>query len=99
MTGQTVEEVVIQLTKDFTEEWGIDDLEISKETLLKGDIGFDSSDTMQLFAAIVEYYKGVDFRFQDLVMQNDRYVDDLRIGQIIVFVLKRLSAATDKGSK
>lgn len=96
---QTVEQVVIGLTEDFIEEWGLDDIELSKETQLKSDIGFDSSDTMQLFAAISEHYSHVDFKFQELVVQDDKYVDDLRIGQVVVFVLKKLSAATNNVQK
>jgi acyl carrier protein len=90
-----VEEVVIGLLKDFTDDWGID-LEVSRQTLLKGDIGFDSSDTMQLFAAIQEHYTGVEFKFQDLVMEDGKYTDDLKVGQVIAFVIRRLAAPQEK---
>ena len=93
MTGKTVEQTVIDLTEDLTEEWGLDDIEISKETMLRGDMGFESADFMQLFTAIHEHYRGVDFRFQERVMQDSKFVDDLTLGQIAVFVLKKLNQA------
>jgi acyl carrier protein len=91
----SVEEIIIGLIEDFTDDWGID-LEVSRQTLLKGDIGFDSSDTMQLFAAIAEHYSGVEFRFQDLVMEDGKYTDDLKVGQVIAFVIRRLAAPQEK---
>lgn len=91
----SVENIIIGLTQDLVEDWGLDDIEISRETTLKGDIGFDSSDTMQLFTAIQEHYKGIPFKFQELVVKDNKFVDDLTLGQIIVFVLKKLSAATE----
>jgi acyl carrier protein len=89
---KTVEEVVIGLVEDFVEDWGLDDLETNKETKLKADIGFDSSDTMQLFAAISEHYNYVEFKFQELVVQDEKFVDDLSLGQVIVFVIKQLKS-------
>jgi len=92
---KTVEEVVIGLVNDFVEDWGLDDLDVNKSTMLKADIGFDSSDTMQLFAAVSEHYNYVEFKFQELVVQDDKFVDDLSLGQVIVFVLKQLKSNTD----
>ena len=91
----TVEQVVIGLTEDLVEDWGLDGIEISKDTFLKGDLGFGSSDTMQLFAMIQEHYAGMAFKFQDLVMKDGKFVDDLKISQIVVFILKKLSSASD----
>lgn len=96
MTEKTVQQVVIGLVEDFVADWGLDDLEIGNQTMLKADIGFDSSDTMQLFAAISEYYSHVEFRFQELVVQDEKFVDDLSLGQVIVFVLKQLKDNINK---
>jgi acyl carrier protein len=90
---QTVEDIVINLTQDFIDDWGID-VDLNRDTKIKEDLGFDSSDTMQLFAAVQEHY-GIDFKFQDLVMQGDSFVDDLSLGQITVFVIRKLNAMED----
>ncbi len=88
---KTVEEVIIGLMQDFVDDWGLDDLTVTRQTKLKGDVGFDSSDTMQLFAAIQEHYAQTSFTFQNLVVQDDKFVDDLTVGQVIVFVIRQLS--------
>jgi acyl carrier protein len=90
VSEQTVENTIIQLTNDLIEDWGLDDVEIARETTFRGDLGFDSSDIMQIFTAIHEHYRGVDFRFQELVMKDNKFVEDLSIGQIAIFVLKKL---------
>lgn len=88
--SETVEQTIIRLTNDLIEDWGLDDVDVMGETTLKGDLGFDSSDIMQIFTAIHENYRGVDFRFQELVMKDNKFVEDLTIGQISVFVLRKL---------
>lgn len=90
MTDRTVEDVIVGLVRELVEDWGLDDVDVARETTLKGDMGFESADTMQIFTAIAEHYRGVDFKFQHLVMKDNKFVDDLTVGQIIVFVLKRL---------
>ena len=89
--SETVEKTIIGLTADLIEDWGLD-VEVTPETTLRGDLGFDSSDIMQIFTAISEHYRGVEFRFQELVMKDNKFVDDLTLGQIAVFVLKKLGA-------
>lgn len=96
MTDKTVQQIVTGLVEDFISDWGLDDLEISNATMLKADIGFDSSDTMQLFAAISEHYSHVEFKFQELVVQDEKFVDDLSLGQVIVFVLKQIKESINK---
>ena len=94
MTEKTVEQVIIDLTNELIEDWGLEDVvTVSKETTLKGDMGFASSDTMQLFTMIQEHYTGTLFKFQELVMKDGKFIDDLTLGQVIVFILKKLSTA------
>lgn len=88
-----VESVIIDLTKNLIEDWGLDDVGVTRETTLRADLGFDSSDIMQIFTAIHEHYPGVEFKFQELVMKDNKFVEDLSIGQISVFVLRKLSVA------
>ena len=93
MSDQTVEDVIIGLVQELIEDWGLDDIAVTRDTTLKGDMGFESADTMQIFTAIVEHYRGVDFKFQHLVMKDNKFVDDLTVGQIVVFVIKKLQEA------
>ena len=88
--SETVEQIIIGLTRDLIEDWGLDEVDLTGATTLKGDLGFDSSDIMQIFTAIHERFRGIDFRFQELVMKDNKFVEDLTLGQIAVFVLKKL---------
>lgn len=93
MSENTVEDTVIALTADLIQDWGLDDVELAKTTALRGDMGFESADFMQLFTAIQEHYRATVFKFQDLVMRDGKFVEDLTLGEIAVFVLKKLNAA------
>ncbi|MFH1157657.1 MAG: acyl carrier protein [Pseudomonadota bacterium] len=94
MSVETVEQVIIGLTQDLIEDWGLEDAAMSAATTLKGDLGFASADTMQLFTMIQEHYSGITFKFQELVMKDGKFIDDLTLGQVIVFILKKLSSAS-----
>lgn len=99
MTSQPVESVVMNILREFVEDWGLDEFELSRETALKADIGFDSSDTMQLFAAIQEHYAGFTITFQDLVVQDDHFVEDLKVGEVIAFVGQSLQASLNSAKE
>lgn len=93
MNEKTVEQTIIDLTAELIEEWGLDDVELSAQTALRADMGFESADFMQIFTMIHEHYRGVNFKFQELVMNDNKFVEDLTLGQIAVFVLKKLNEA------
>ncbi|MOA65460.1 hypothetical protein D3C78_1918500 [compost metagenome] len=52
---------------------------------------FASVDIIQLMVAIEEHYNRPKMGFQDLLMNDGSYVDDLSIGQVIDFVHARLT--------
>ena len=95
MVVKTVEQVIVDLTKELIEDWGLEDVDVSKATTLKGDLGFASADTMQLFTMIQEHYSGIPFKFQELVMKDGKFIDDLTLEQVIVFILKKLSSISN----
>jgi len=92
---KTVEQVIIDLTKELIEDWGLEDVDVSKATTLKRDLGFASADTMQLFTMIQEHYSSIPFKFQELVMKDGKFIDDLTLEQVIVFILKKLSSISN----
>lgn len=86
-TGQRICAVV----SEFVEDWGVD-VPITAGTKLVEDLGFDSIDVIQLIVAIESAFKTRNLGFQDLLMQDGRYVDDLSVGDIVSFLQKRLVA-------
>lgn len=86
VTNTRAEKVVFETLNEFVEEWGLDDLEVSGATTLKGDMGFESTDIMQLFMAVQEEFPSIRLSFQGLIMQDGKFVDDLTAQQVVSFV-------------
>ena len=86
-TGATV----VQIVKDLTQDW---DTEysggIGPETRLIGDLAFESIDVVQLIAAIEEHYQRRDLPFEELVMTDGRYVDEIRVAEVAAFLDRHL---------
>jgi acyl carrier protein len=86
-------DTVVSILKEFAEDWGLDELQIGPDTMLKADIGFESSDTMQLFSAIQEEYPQVKLTFQDLVIVDGKFLDDIAVSQVAAFITQSLKSA------
>lgn len=85
-------EVVIEIIEDLTQDWGLDlEQAIGMETSLVGDLEFASVDVIQLCVAIEEHYNQSKMGFQELLMVDGRYVDDLRVRQFAEFLHNRIS--------
>lgn len=74
---------LIALLQDFTQDWdsGFEG-EMTRGTKLLADLGFESIDIIQLVVAIQEDIARRKLSFDQLLMRNGRYVDDLSIGEI-----------------
>ena len=92
---KSANEIVMTILNEFAEDWGLDDIEIADATQLKTDLGFESADTMQFFAAIQENYLSVKFQFQDLVMDKGSFVKDLNVADVIAFVAATLKSSAE----
>ena len=57
---------------------------------LLADLGFESIDIIQLVVAIEQMVGKRKLPFNELLMRDGRYVDDLSIGQIADFLASRL---------
>lgn len=87
-----IEQTLIHIAADLTQDWGIElDEPLSAKTRLVADMEFASVDIIQLIVAIEEHYNHPKMGFQDLLMNDGSYVDDLSIGQLIDFVHEKLT--------
>ncbi|NEQ20811.1 MAG: acyl carrier protein [Microcoleus sp. SIO2G3] len=90
-TESQIETTIIDLLKDMTQDWDLDlDEKISSETLLVEDLSFASVDIIHLIVSIEEHYKQ-KLGFQELVMRNGRYVDDISVSELVDFVSAKLN--------
>lgn len=90
LTENQIQATIIDLLKDMTQDWDLDlDETISPKTQLVEDLSFASVDIIHLIVSIEEHYKQ-KLGFQELVMRNGRYVDDINVSELVDFVSTKL---------
>lgn len=88
LTINKIEPAIISIINTLIEEWEIDiEEEINPETRLIEDLGFSSVDFVELFVRIEEQFQR-KLGFHQLIMAEDKYVDDLSLQQLINFIEK-----------
>jgi acyl carrier protein len=75
------------ILEDMTQDWdtGLAG-EIGPETRLMGDLGFASIDLVALVSAIDDEWQRRDWPYEQLLMADGRYVEDLTVQQIADFL-------------
>jgi acyl carrier protein len=81
----------IEMISDLTSDWDTGLEALTPQTAIVADLGFESLDVVYLVTAIEQRYGRRDLPFDQLLMIQGRYVDDLTIDQIAVFLQKYLS--------
>lgn len=78
--------------EDFIQDWDVElDEPIGRDTLLLADLEFESIDIIQLVVAIEEAFGKRKLPFEQVLMKDGRYVDDLSVGQIADFLHQHFS--------
>ncbi len=84
-----IQSAVIDILKDMTQEWDLDLDAIGPQTQLVSDLNFASIDFLHLAVSVEEHFKR-KLVFQELLMQNGQYIDDVSIEELVSFVSKKL---------
>lgn len=85
---------IVKILQDMTSDWEMGfSGKIGSETRLIGDLGFESIDIVQLAVAIEEHFNRRDLPFQDLFMTDGRYVEDLKVSDLVDFLCAHLAFA------
>ncbi len=83
--------VVVEILADITADWDLDFAGgIGPRTLLIVDLAFESIDVVEFVVAIEERFDRRDLPFEQLLMKDGRYVDDLAVWQIVDFLVEHL---------
>lgn len=86
-TADALIQPLITLLEDFTQDWDTEpDAAMNGDTRLLADLGFESIDIIQLTVALEETFGLRKVPFDQLLMQDGRYVDDLSLRQIATFL-------------
>jgi len=83
---------VLDVIEDMTSDWDIEfSAKIGKNTLLVGDLAFESIDVVHLIVTLGEVYQEQDLGFERILIEDGRYVTDLRVSQLADFLHRTLA--------
>lgn len=91
MDKDSVSTTLVRTLQDFIQDWGLD-ADIAPGTTIVGDLEFDSIDVIQFTVALESAFGSRKIGFQDLLMQDGRYVDDLSVAELQTFLEQRLAS-------
>ncbi len=92
MQTQTILTDLTNILEDLTADWDTSyDDGIGPETRLIGDLNFESIDVVQLITAVEEHFGRRDLPFEQLLMKDGQYVDEVSVGQMVEFLSKHLT--------
>lgn len=88
--AHAVEARIVAVLSDMVQDWGVEADEITGATRLVADLEFVSVDIIHLIVAIEEDFKRPKMGFQELLMKDGRYVDEITVRQLADFVSSKL---------
>ena len=87
----TTQNAVIEILEEMTREWDTGySGRIGPETCLMKDLAFESIDIVMLIVAIEERFNRKGLPFDTLLLNEGRYVDDLKVAEITGFLERNL---------
>jgi acyl carrier protein len=89
MRREEVESGVLQVIERLSQDWELDE-PLTARSRIVADLGFESIDLIQLVVALEQHFGNRRLGFNELLMTNGRYVDDLSVAQIVDFLAIRL---------
>jgi acyl carrier protein len=92
MVREKITAELIEILRDMTSDWDLDySGGIGAETRLVKDLGFESIDIVQFVVAIEENFKRKGLPFEELLMTEGRYVDDITVGDTAAFLHRHIN--------
>jgi acyl carrier protein len=91
-TKETVWNALTEVIGEILEDLGEDPGEITRETMLVGDLGLSSVEAIHI-AIMLENRLRIAIDFESLAVRDGEYVDDLSVGSIQDFVVETIARA------
>ncbi len=86
---------VLHILEEMTCDWDLElDGALGQDTRLIADLEFASIDIVQFLVAIEEHYQRREFPFEELVMKDGRYVDEILVDDVITFLDNHLNRSS-----
>jgi len=81
------------ILNDMIQDWDLDlDAPITAETQIIDDLGFESIDLVQLVVAVEQKYGTRDIPYEELIMEDGRYVTEVTVDQLATFLFEKMNA-------
>ena len=94
MTRNTIEDGIVELLNDMVLDWELElEAPIGRESRLIEDLGFESIDLVQLVVAIESKFAGRGIPYEELIMDDGRYVTEITVGQLANFLHSKIGTA------
>ena len=89
-TRAEIERDIIAILTDMTVDWDMPFTgDIAPDTRLMADLAFESIDVVQLVVAIEAHLQRRHLHFEQLLMVDGRYVQELQVSEIVDFLAKQ----------
>ena len=85
VTKEEIQASVLQILNDMLARFNKGEITINSETKLVADLEFSSIDMMHLLASVNMHFKR-KLPYDELVMKDGQYVDEIRIDTLVNFV-------------
>ena len=89
---QTIRTNITEILQDMTADWDTDfSGPIGPETKLVDDLGFESIDIVQFIVAIEEHFQRRGLPWEEILMSDGRYVDEIKVGDTAALLFPHLN--------
>lgn len=89
LSQKEIELKLINVLQEMTADWDLD-LNIAADTRLIEDLAFESIDIVRFVVAVEEAFNVKGLPFQKLLMQDNDYVDEILVSQVVNFLQNHL---------
>jgi acyl carrier protein len=86
---------VIAILEELVRDWEIEE-PIGPDTRVVADLGFESIDLIQMVAALEQAFRPRRVSLVDMLVADGRYVDDLRVDEIVDGIDMRIRQSMEK---
>lgn len=88
-----IESDVLRILDDMTQDWDLLlDESMGRTTLLVADLGFASIDIIHLVVALEEHFEHGKLGFEQLLMRDGQYIEDLSVADLVDFLTQKLNS-------
>jgi len=93
LAREVISETLREILEAMTEEWDRDpETAIGEGTQLVRDLGFESIDVVQFIVAIEERFRRRGLPYEEFLMIDGRYVDEIILKDVVDFLHRHLNS-------